>query len=109
MSALYHVNSHTKGTLCHFIFSRLQNPGFFVVVSGRGHFLVVVAPVVLPHGAPAAAVDHHTTGSQMSPFTDKRSELDLPYLPSFCYIRVYSMYIISDIIMTRNSHDLKVL
>lgn len=44
MSALYHVNSHTKGTICHIIFSKLQNPGFFIVVGGKGHSLVVVLP-----------------------------------------------------------------
>lgn len=77
MSALHHVNSHTKGSLCHFIFSRLQKPGFSLLVSGRGHLLVPAPlPVALPCGAPAAAVERHTTGSQMSPFTGYKDELD---------------------------------
>ncbi len=69
-------------------------------------------PVVLPCGAPAAVVDHHTTGSQMSPFTDYRSELDPPYLQcclDFFFILRYKryMYIISDIITTRHFHHRK--
>lgn len=44
VSARYHVNSHTKATLCHFRFSRLQNPGVSTLVCGRGRFLVVALP-----------------------------------------------------------------
>lgn len=76
VSARYHVNSHTKATLCHFRFSRLQNPGVSTLVCGRGRFLVVALPPppspppsFSPRGAPAAAVDRHTSGSRMSPLT----------------------------------------
>lgn len=37
-------------------------------------------PVVPPHGAPAAIVDRHTAGKQMSPFTDHGADLSPTYL-----------------------------
>ena len=53
VSALYHVNCHTKGTLCHFIFSRLQIPLHFLsLFFGLGSLLflagVIFAAVARP-------------------------------------------------------------
>lgn len=45
VSALYHVNPDTKGTLCHFIFLRLQKTlAFHCCLCVRGHFLLMAPP-----------------------------------------------------------------
>lgn len=78
VSARYHVNSHTKATLCHFRFSRLQNPGVSTLVCGRGRFLVVaLPPLPVVHLLPLSTVTCQETEclhSQRRPITRFRSE-----------------------------------
>lgn len=85
VSARYHVNSHTKATLCHFRFSRLQNPGVSTLVCGRGRFLVVALPPPplrhsppVVHLLPLLTVTHQETEclrSQRRPITRFSSEI----------------------------------